>query len=77
MLGLWDRNPIKLDCDDHCTNTNVIIHRVIKKEKIRKEKKRKCGTHTQWNITQPKTDAIVPFAITGMDLGIIILSEIS
>ena len=24
VLGLWDRNPIKLDCDDHCTTTNVI-----------------------------------------------------
>ena len=23
-LGLWDGNPIKLDCDDHCTTTNVI-----------------------------------------------------
>ena len=24
MLRLWDGNPIKLDCDDHCTTTNVI-----------------------------------------------------
>ena len=23
-LGLWDGNPIKLDCDDKCTTTNVI-----------------------------------------------------
>ena len=23
MLG-WDGNPIKLDCDDHCTTINVI-----------------------------------------------------
>ena len=23
-LGLWDGNPIKLDCDDHCTTINVI-----------------------------------------------------
>ena len=22
--GLWDGNPIKLDCGDHCTNKNVI-----------------------------------------------------
>ena len=22
--GLWDGNSIKLDCDDHCTTTNVI-----------------------------------------------------
>ena len=23
-LGLWDGNPMKLDCDDHCTTINVI-----------------------------------------------------
>ena len=23
-LGVWDGNLIKLDCDDHCTTTNVI-----------------------------------------------------
>ena len=23
-LGLWDGNPIKLDCYDHCTTINVI-----------------------------------------------------
>ena len=23
-LGSWDGNPIKLDCDDHCTTINVI-----------------------------------------------------
>ena len=23
-LGVWDGNPIILDCDDHCTNINVI-----------------------------------------------------
>ena len=23
-LGLWDGNPIKLYCEDHCTTTNVI-----------------------------------------------------
>ena len=23
-LGLWDRNAIKLGCDDHCTTINVI-----------------------------------------------------
>ena len=21
-LGVWDRNPVKLDCDDHCTTIN-------------------------------------------------------
>ena len=24
MLGVWDGNRIKLDCDDHCTPINVI-----------------------------------------------------
>ena len=24
VLGVWDGNPIKLDCDDHCTTTNAI-----------------------------------------------------
>ena len=24
MLGLWDGNTIKLDCDDHCTTIKVI-----------------------------------------------------
>ena len=23
-LGLWDVNPIKLGCDDHCTTINAI-----------------------------------------------------
>ena len=24
VLGLWDGNPVKLDCDDQCTTTDVI-----------------------------------------------------
>ena len=24
VLGVWDGNPIKLDCDDHCITINVI-----------------------------------------------------
>jgi len=24
VLGVWDGNPIKLDCDDHCTTRNAI-----------------------------------------------------
>ena len=24
MLGLWDGNPVKLDCDDRYTTTDVI-----------------------------------------------------
>ena len=33
VLGLWDGNPIKLDCNDHCTTTNVINSLSNKKRK--------------------------------------------
>lgn len=36
-LGLWDGNPIKLDCDDHCTTRNVINSLSKKKEISNKE----------------------------------------
>ena len=32
-LGLWDGNPLKLDCDDHCTTINVINSLSNKKKK--------------------------------------------
>ena len=32
-LGLWDENPIKLDCDDHFTTINVINSLIKRKEK--------------------------------------------
>ena len=31
---LWDGNPIKLDCDDHCTTINV-INSLSNKKKIK------------------------------------------
>ena len=31
--GLWDGNPIKLDCDNHCTTINVINSLSNKKRK--------------------------------------------
>ena len=36
-LGLWDGNPIKLDCDDDCTNINVInaLSNLKKRRKIK------------------------------------------
>ena len=36
-LGVWDGNPIKLDCDDHCTTINVInsLSNFLKKVKSR------------------------------------------
>ena len=37
MLGLWDGNPIKLDCDDHCTIINVINLLSNKKTKLFKK----------------------------------------
>ena len=38
-LGLWDGNPIKLDCDDHCTTINVTNSLSNKKIKILKRNK--------------------------------------
>ena len=32
-FGLWDGNPVKLDCDDHCTITGV-INSLSNKKKI-------------------------------------------
>ena len=37
MLGVWDGNPIKLVCDDHCTTINVINS--LSNKKINKIKK--------------------------------------
>ena len=36
VLGLWDGNPIKLDCDDHGTTANVINSLSNKKRKKKK-----------------------------------------
>ena len=33
MLGVWDGNTIKLDCDDHCSIINVINSLSNKKSK--------------------------------------------
>lgn len=38
VLGLWDGNPIKLDCDDHHTTINAINSLSNKKQKINKIK---------------------------------------
>ena len=35
-LGLWDGNPIKLGCDNHCTSINVINSLSDKKIKLKK-----------------------------------------
>ena len=31
VLGLWDGNPVKLDCDEHYTTTDVIKKLIINK----------------------------------------------
>jgi len=36
--GVWDGNPIKLDCDDHCSTINVINSLSDKKMKCRGHK---------------------------------------
>ena len=33
MLGLWDGNPVKSDCYDRYTTTNVINLKKVKKKK--------------------------------------------
>jgi len=42
VLGVWDGNPVKLDCDDHYTTTDVInsLNKIIKIKKIIYEKNR-------------------------------------
>ena len=35
VLGLWDRNPVKLDCNDHYTTTDVINS--LKKKKTNRK----------------------------------------
>ena len=34
-LGVWDGNPIKLDCDDHCTT--IVINSLSNKKKLKKK----------------------------------------
>ena len=42
-LGVWDENPITLDCDDHCTIINVInsLNKKIKYLNCFSKKKKK------------------------------------
>ena len=39
MLGVWDGNPIKLGCDDHCTTINVIKFIELKSKNKQQPKK--------------------------------------
>jgi len=38
---------------------------------------RRCGAYTQWNITQPQKNTVMPFATAWMQLEMIALSEVS
>ena len=40
---MWDGNPLKMDCDDHCTTINVINSLSNKKNKNKKGKEQKRG----------------------------------
>ena len=33
-LGVWDRNAVKLDCDEHCTTINIIKFIELKRTRI-------------------------------------------
>ena len=66
---MWDGNPIKLDCDDHCTTTNVI-------NSLSNEKKM-WYIYTMEYHSAITGKEIMAFAATGMDLEMIMLSEVS
>ena len=68
MLGLWDGNPIKLDCDDYCTTINVI-------NSLSNEKKM-WYIYTMEYHSAIKGNGILAFLATWMDLEIIMLSEV-
>ena len=40
MLGLWDGNRVKSDCDDHCTTIDVINSF----EQLKKKRSSRLGT---------------------------------
>lgn len=43
VLGSWDGNPVTLDCDDHCTTTDVKHSLTDKKiNKTIKQRLQKC-----------------------------------
>ena len=44
MLGMWDGNPVKLDCDDHCERKKERKkERKREREKEKKERKKTTG----------------------------------
>ena len=51
MLGLWDGNPIKLDCDDHCTTINV-VNSLSNKKILKKRTWQGVPVVAQW-LTNP------------------------
>ena len=50
---MWDGNPIKLDCDDHCTAINVINSLRNEKIKIKKHTiQSKMGRRSKYKFLQ-------------------------
>ena len=49
-LRLWNGNPIKLDCDDHCTTINVITS-LSNKNKFKKGERQRG---TKWTMRWPR-----------------------
>ena len=49
MLGLWDGNPVKLDCYDHYTTADVINH-LSNKNKLIKTNKKLKGLVEAWVV---------------------------
>ena len=47
-MGLWNGNPIKLDCDDHRTTTNVInsLSNKTKKQTNKTKEQKRANTST-------------------------------
>lgn len=79
MLGLWDGNSIKLDCDDRCTTTNVI------NSLSNKKRKRNCleihliskyslslESHSQTRVQIPRLKSELHFKLMGLEQSSII-----
>ena len=68
VLGLWDGNPVKLDCEDHYTTTDVINSLKNKKQK-EKKKKKKATTEGTWEKSWTHRRDKVPVLGRGEEKG--------
>ena len=46
VLGVWDRNAIKLSCDDYCTTINVINSLSNMKKIVRRSSQKKKNVNS-------------------------------